>query len=68
MDAVEQKTARERSTAIQLLDGVDRLIGSVCKSVVLGTGIVLLFAIIIGVIARYVIDVGGVDWAEELPK
>ena len=32
------------------------------------TGVVLLFAIIIGVIARYVIDVGGVDWAEELPK
>ena len=48
MDAVEQKTARERSTAIQLLDGVDRLIGSVCKSVVLGTGIVLLFAIQVG--------------------
>lgn len=68
MAAVEHKTARERSTAIQLLDGVDRFIGLVCKSVVLSTGIVLLFAIIIGVIARYVIDVGGVDWAEELPK
>ena len=61
-------TAHERSTAIQLLDGVDRLIGLLCKSVVLSTGIVLLFAIIIGVVARYVIDVGGVDWAEELPK
>ena len=68
MAAVEHKTARERSTAIQFLDGVDRFIGLVCKSVVLSTGIVLLFAIIIGVIARYVIDVGGVDWAEELPK
>jgi len=62
------KTASERSTAIQFLDGVDRLIGLLCKSVVLSTGIVLLCAIIIGVIARYVIDVGGVDWAEELPK
>ena len=68
MGAVEHKTARERSTAIQFLDGVDRFIGLVCKSVVLSTGIVLLFAIIIGVIALYVIDVGGVDWAEELPK
>ena len=68
MEAVEHKTARERSTAIRFLDGVDRLIGHVCKSVVLSSGIVLLFAIIIGVIARYVIDVGGVDWAEELPK
>lgn len=61
-------TANERSTAIQLLDGVDRLIGSLCKSVIMATGLALLFAIIIGVIARYVIDVGGVDWAEELPK
>ena len=62
------RTAREHSTAIRFLDGVDRLIGLICKSVVLSTGVVLLFAIIIGVIARYVIDVGGVDWAEELPK
>ncbi len=66
--AALQNTANERSTAIQFLDGVDRLIGLICKSVVLSTGVVLLFAIIIGVIARYVIDVGGVDWAEELPK
>ena len=62
------RTASERSTAIQLLDGVDRLIGLVCKSVVMSTGAVLLVAILIGVIARYVIDVGGIDWAEELPK
>ena len=66
--AALQTTANERSTAIRFLDGVDRLIGLICKSVVLSTGVVLLFAIIIGVIARYVIDVGGVDWAEELPK
>lgn len=66
--AALQNTANERSTAIRFLDGVDRLIGLICKSVVLSTGVVLLFAIIIGVIARYVIDVGGVDWAEELPK
>ena len=66
--AALQNTANERSTAIQFLDGVDRLIGLICKSVVLSTGVVLLFAIIIGVVARYVIDVGGIDWAEELPK
>ena len=66
--AALQTTANERSTAIRFLDGVDRLIGLICKSVVLSTGVVLLFAIIIGVIARYVIDDGGVDWAEELPK
>lgn len=61
-------TAHERSTAIRILDGVDRLIGFVCKSIVLSTGIALLLAIIIGVIARYLIRVGGIDWAEELPK
>ena len=66
--ADSHKTANERSTAIQMLDGVDRFIGSICKSVIMATGLALLVAIIIGVIARYVIDVGGVDWAEELPK
>lgn len=62
------KTATKQSAAIQLLDGVDCLIGRICKFTIMTTGVVLLFAIIIGVIARYVIDVGGVDWAEELPK
>ena len=62
------RTASERSTAIRILDGVDRLIGLICKSVVMSTGVGLLVAILIGVIARYVIDVGGIDWAEELPK
>ena len=40
-------TANERSTAIQLLDGVDRLIGSLCKSVIMATGLALLFAILV---------------------
>ena len=61
-------TANERSGAIQLLDGLDRIIGTICKYVVMSTGLALLVSIIIGVLARYVIDVGGVDWAEELPR
>ncbi|MDR3221307.1 MAG: TRAP transporter small permease subunit [Candidatus Accumulibacter sp.] len=60
--------ANGRSTAIRLLDGVDGLIGLLCKSVILTTGVALLLAIITGVIARYVIKVGGIDWAEELPR
>ena len=63
-----QPKVAEASAAIRFLDGADRLIGLICKSVVLSTGVVLLVAIIIGVIARYVINVGGIDWAEELPK
>lgn len=66
--AEPQRTASERATAIRLLDGVDRCIGMICRSVVLSTGIALLLSIITGVIARYVIRVGGIDWAEELPK
>ena len=62
------KVAMKGSGAIRFLDGVDRLVGRICKFTVMTTGVVLLFTIIIGVIARYVIDVGGVDWAEELPK
>jgi TRAP-type C4-dicarboxylate transport system permease small subunit len=64
----EPQAANKCSTAIRWLDGVDRAIGLLCKSIVLTTGVILLFAIIVGVIARYVIMVGGIDWAEELPK
>jgi len=63
-----QRTANDRSTAIRILDGVDRFIGLICRSVVLTTGVVLLVSILVTVVARYVIDVGGIDWAEELPK
>ncbi len=51
-----------------VLDAIDRVIGLICKFVVITTGAALLASITIGVVARYVIEVGGVDWAEELPK
>lgn len=63
-----QRTANERSTAIRTLDGVDGFIGLICRSVVLTTGVALLVSILVTVVARYVIEVGGIDWAEELPK
>ena len=62
------RTANERSTAIRILDGVDGFIGLICRSVVLTTGVVLLVSILVTVIARYVIEVGGIDWSEELPR
>jgi len=46
----------------------DRGIGTVCRAVILTTGITLLVSITISVVARYVIEVGGVDWAVELPR
>ena len=62
------QTANERSAAIRFLDGVDGFIGLICRSVVLTTGVALLISIIVAVVARYVIDVGGIDWSEELPR
>ncbi len=56
------------SPVVSLLDSVDRAIGMLCRSVVLGVGVALLVSIGIGVAARYVINVGGIHWAEELPK
>jgi TRAP-type transport system small permease protein len=53
---------------VTLLDRIDRAIGLVCRGVVATTGVALLAAITIGVVSRYVVTVGGVDWAEELPK
>lgn len=50
------------------LDAIDRVVGLICKTIVAVTGAALLASITIGVVARYVIEVGGVDWAEELPK
>lgn len=53
---------------IAWIDAVDRWLGTVCRGVVLMTGAALLVSIGIGVVARYLISVGGVDWAEEVPK
>ena len=63
-----QNPASERSGAIRFLDGLDRFIGLICRSAVLATGSALLVSIIVTVVARYVIDVGGIDWSEELPR
>lgn len=68
MSADDIKSASERSGVIGFLDGLDRLIGLVCKSVVITTGMALLVAIAVAVVARYVITVGGIDWSEELPR
>ena len=68
MAAELQPTANVRSTAIRLLDGVDAFIGLICRSIVLTTGVALLVSILVTVVARYVIEVGGIDWSEELPR
>lgn len=53
---------------LSTLAAIDKVLSIVCRAVIAVTGAGLLVSITIGVIARYVIEVGGVDWAEELPK
>jgi TRAP-type C4-dicarboxylate transport system permease small subunit len=53
---------------LSTLAAIDKALSAVCRTVVALTGAGLLVSITIGVVARYVIEVGGVDWAEELPK
>lgn len=57
-----------RPPLIAAADRVDRVIVLLCKTIVVGSGVALLGAITIGVVSRYVVTVGGADWAEELPK
>lgn len=57
-----------RSPLIAAAEGVETAIALFCKGLVLLTGSALLVAITTGVVSRYVITVGGADWAEELPK
>ncbi|HHW76526.1 MAG TPA: TRAP transporter small permease [Xanthomonadaceae bacterium] len=68
MTAPTSNISTARPMVIVGLDALDHWIGTVCRGVVLSTGAALLVSIAIGVVARYVITVGGVDWAEEVPK
>lgn len=53
---------------LSALAALERMIGWICKFVIAVTGSALLATITIAVIGRYIMDVGGFDWAEELPK
>ncbi|SON58456.1 TRAP-type C4-dicarboxylate transport system, small permease component (plasmid) [Hartmannibacter diazotrophicus] len=65
-------TATEKSQiempVLRVLDLVNGLIGLVCKTVVVLAGLVMLGSIGLNVVARYIISVGGLNWAEEVPK
>lgn len=66
--SMEATLTMSHSPIVPILDAVDRGIATLCRSVVLLTGIALLVSIGTGVAARYVMNVGGIHWAEELPK
>ena len=54
--------------ALAAANGLDRLITTGCRFVVLVTGIALTAILTAGVAARYVFATGGIDAAQELPE
>jgi TRAP-type transport system small permease protein len=66
-----QASLTERPTARRLVavaDGVDRVIGLVCRAIILVTVIVLLAVLGANVVARYVLAQGGLFWVSEVPE
>jgi TRAP-type transport system small permease protein len=67
MDAVlpQGSTARR---VLATADGVDRVIGAVCRAIILVTAIVLLVVLGANVVARYALSQGGLFWVSEVPE
>jgi TRAP-type transport system small permease protein len=66
-----QASLAERATArrvVAVADGVDRVIGVVCRAIILVTVIVLLAMLGANVVARYVLAQGGLFWVSEVPE
>jgi len=67
MDAVlaERPAGRRVLAAV---DGIDRVIGAVCRAIILVTATVLLVVLAANVVARYVLAQGGLFWVSEVPE
>ena len=59
---------RRPSTLLAAADAVDRAVALFCQGVLLLAGTALMVVLTANVIARYVLDAGGFDWAEEVPQ
>jgi TRAP-type C4-dicarboxylate transport system permease small subunit len=53
---------------VAIADGVDRVVGVVCRAIVLVTVMVLLGVIGANVLVRYVAGHGGITWISEVPE
>lgn len=53
---------------LRVADSVDRVVALTCQGALLATGTVLMAVLTANVVARYVLDTGGFDWAEEVPE
>jgi TRAP-type C4-dicarboxylate transport system permease small subunit len=56
------------SRLVAVADGIDRVVGVVCRAVVLVTVIVLLAVLGANVVVRYVLGHGGITWISEVPE
>ena len=57
-----------RRITLAVANGMDRLITRLCRFIVLVTGISLTMLLTGNVVARYVLDSGGIDAAQEVPE
>lgn len=68
MGAASQLAAAPRSVVIRLLDAAETTISYALQAMVVIVGTALLVSISLSVASRYIFTVGGLVWAEELPK
>jgi TRAP-type C4-dicarboxylate transport system permease small subunit len=61
-------TGSPASRLVAVADGIDRVVGVVCRAVVLVTVIVLLAVLGANVAARYLLAQGGITWISEVPE
>ncbi len=61
-------TGEEPFGVLRVARTIDRVIAIGCEWVLLLTGTILTGVLTANVIARYVLDTGGFDWAEEVPE
>ena len=67
MEASLPENAASRRV-IAVADGVDRVIGVVCKTIILVTTIILLVVLGTNVVVRYALAGGGLHWVSEVPE
>lgn len=60
--------AASSSGLVRAADGIDRMVGTVCRAVVLVTVIVLLAVLGANVVVRYALGHGGITWISEVPE
>ena len=67
-DAQAGRRATPANRVVAVADGVDRVVGVVCRAIVLVTVIVMLVVLGANVVARYALGEGGLTWVSEVPE